>query len=106
MEKVIVLLGKHGDIASVANYYIKKYDDKPVWVVNQSYASILHDLFPDRFHVVPVDIPVTSPIKAAIFARYRYPSHQIIIAQQNGYDTNFEGVRQFRTFEEFQKGQV
>jgi hypothetical protein len=109
MEKVIVLLGKHGDIASVANYYLKAHKHKgykPVWVVSGRFRSILDDLFPNEFDIFSVDIPTNNPQKAAHLARFRYPFADVQICQQNGYDIKFDGIRLCGNYEAFQRAQL
>jgi len=106
MKKIIILLGKNGDIAMVANHYLKNYYNpdlpKPVWVVAKAFAPILYELYADLFEVYPVDISASEPLVALNIARFVFPADQIALVQQNGADPTMEQSRNFRNFQQFQ----
>ena len=106
MRKVIVLLGKNGDIAMVANHYIKNHyhpdKPKPVWIVSKSFAPILYELYADYFDIYPVDISAANPLDAFRLAKFVFPAERIALVQQNGTDTDMTETRNFRNFQHFQ----
>jgi len=104
MKKVIILLAKNGDIAMVANHYIKNHlqAEKPVWVVSAQYSAILHELYSDYFHIITLEIDATKPLQAEIIARRKFPSAKIAVVQQHGADEQMEETRLYRNFQEYQ----
>jgi len=104
MKKVIILLAKNGDIAMVANHYIKNHlqTEKPIWVVSAQYSAILHELYSDYFHIIALEIDATKPLQAEIIARRKFPSAKIAVVQQHGADEQMEETRLYRNFQEYQ----
>ena len=105
-NKNLILLAAFGDIAMCAQHYVNHIHipgmPKPVWVVKDSYKSILEELFADYFTIYPVEVPANNPLQAAAMAKKRFPMNETVILQQNGFDQDLEGVRQFPNYQEFQ----
>ncbi len=109
MKKIIILLGKNGDIAMVANHYIKHFHpqpQKPVWVVSDKFAPILEELYGEFFDIDPMDIDPNQPLQALIICKRKYASCQIGLIQQNGADENMDETRKYRTFQDYQIGKL
>jgi hypothetical protein len=104
MKKVIILLAKNGDIAMVANHYIKHHiqEEKPVWVVSAQYSPILTELYNQYFDIHPLEIDATKPLLAEIIARRKWPNAHIKVVQQHGADEQMEETRLYRNFQAYQ----
>lgn len=110
MSKVIVLLGKNGDIAMVANRYVTMYGptqkEKPVWVVNYKFAAILEELYSEWFEIDKVDIAANEPLTAKKYAERRYFDSIVGVVQQNGADDELEQTRTYRNYQQYQLAQL
>lgn len=104
MKKIIILLAKNGDIAMVANHYIKNHvqTEKPIWVVSSQYSAILHELYSDYFDIVALDIDATKPLQAYLIAKRKWPNADIAVVQQHGADDQMEETRLHRNFQAYQ----
>ena len=104
MKKVIILLAKNGDIAMVANHYIKHHiqEEKPVWVVSAQYSPILTELYSDYFDIHALDINTNDPHPAVNYAAKTFFGCQIGLIQQNGADETLEATRKYRNYHEYQ----
>jgi hypothetical protein len=101
--KVIIQLGKNGDIAMVARHILRKYNDVSdmVWVVAPPYAPILKELFP-QFNLWILSINPNTPLEAAKLAALRYPEAEIIIPQQNGADDALLKTLDYANYQQYQ----
>lgn len=102
-------MGKNGDILSCAHHYIKNHKHlgyKPLWICNYRYRAVLDEMFPDEFEVFPVDVPTNQPLQALALAKFRFPLADIQVCQQNGYDDQYNGIREYGNFQSFQQAQL
>jgi hypothetical protein len=101
--KILIQLGKNGDIAMVANHLLRSGVDPDdyIWMVTAPYHKILHELYP-MFKTWVVKLSTNNPIGAAKIAQLAYPDAEILIPQQNGADPLLEHTKEFSNYQQYQ----
>ena len=95
-KKVFVILGAFGDIYMVA----KEVPEDSIIACSPEYASILYELFPD-IEVYEIEGVDRNKLKDAMaICAYKYPTRDIILAQQDGEGTDV--VKPYRSYEKYQ----
>ena len=95
-KKVFVILGAFGDIYMVA----KEVPDGSVIACSPEYASIVYELFPN-LEVYEIEGMDRNNLDTATgICHYKYPTHDIILAQQDGRGSDV--VKPFRNYQQYQ----
>ncbi len=96
LKKVFVILGAFGDIYMVA----KEVPEDSIIACSPEYASILYELFPD-IEVYEIEGVDRNKLKDAVaICAYKYPTRDIILAQQDGEGTDV--VKPYRSYQKYQ----
>jgi len=95
-KKVFVILGAFGDIYMIA----KEVPKDSVIACSPEYASIVYELFPhlEVYEIEGVDR--NSLDTAVAICHYKYPTHDIILAQQDG--SGSDVVKPYRNYQSYQ----
>jgi hypothetical protein len=101
--KILIQLGKNGDIAMVANHLLESGFDPEdyLWMVTKPYHQILQQLYP-QFKLWIVDVDVNKPLDAYKIAKLAYPDAEIYLSQQNGADPLLERTKEFSNYQFYQ----
>lgn len=95
-KKVFVILGAYGDIYMIA----KEVPPDSVIACSPEYSSILYELFPHLEVYELEGMDRNSLPTAAWICAYKYPTRDIIVAQQDGSGT--EVVKPYRNYQAYQ----
>jgi hypothetical protein len=95
-RKVFVVMGAFGDIYMIA----KHVPPGSIIATSPHYADIVYELFPD-LEVFEVEGDRNSLPNVAAMCAYKYPTYDIIVAQQDGQGTDV--VKPYRSYQKFQE---
>ena len=95
-RKVFVVMGAFGDIYMIA----KHVPPGSIIATSPHYADIVYELFPD-LEVFEVEGDRNSLPNVAAMCAYKYPTYDIIVAQQDGQGTDV--VKPYRNYQRYQE---
>ena len=101
--KILIQLGKNGDIAMVANHLLRSGvdPDEYIWMVTAPYHKILHELYP-MFKTWVVRLKHGDVPNAIHMAQLRYPDGQIIDCQQHRFNEEISKSEIFSNYQQYQ----
>lgn len=95
---VYIILGRFGDIYMVLKSI--KNREAAIIICLKEFSGIIKELWPE-VAIDEVDLPKNDLCSAYNYASFKYPSFQIIIAQQDG--SKKELMLPFRNYQKFQE---